>query len=121
MARVAWVNIPDEKHIWVSLTYIYWIWRSRAIEILEKIGIKTTTKTNTISEEDLDKIRDTIKEYLVEWDLRREVTNNIKRLKEIKCYRWLRHIKRLPVRGQRTKTNSRTRKWKATAIANKKK
>lgn len=121
MARVAWVNIPDGKHIWVSLTYIYGIGRTRSYKILSQVGIEPNTKVNILSESDLDKIRDLIKEFIVEWDLRREVSNNIKRLKEIKAYRWLRHIKRLPVRGQRTKTNSRTRKWKSTAIANKKK
>ena len=121
MARVAWVNIPEGKQIWVSLTYIYGIGNTRSYNILKTVGIEPNTKVNTLSESDLDKIRDLIKEYNVEWDLRREISNNIKRLKDIKSYRWLRHIKRLPVRGQRTKTNARTRKWKSTAIANKKK
>ena len=108
MARIAWVNLPNGKHIEIALTYIYWIWRSAANEILAKA--------------ELDKIREVIKEgYVVEWDLRRVVAWNIKRLQEINCYRGQRHRKRLPVRGQNTKTNARTRKWKSTAIAGKKK
>ena len=107
MARIAWVNLPNGKHIEIALTYIYWIWRSAANEILAKVGIEKTTKIETLSE--------------VEWDLRRVVAWNIKRLQEINCYRGQRHRKRLPVRGQNTKTNARTRKWKSTAIAGKKK
>lgn len=122
MARIAWVNLPNGKHVEIALTYIYGIWRAASNEILEKVWIEKTTKIETISEADLDKIRDEIKEnYVVEWDLRRLIAGNIKRLQEINCYRGQRHRKRLPVRGQSTKTNARTRKGKSTAIAGKKK
>lgn len=122
MARIAWVNLPNGKHVEIALTYIYGIGRSAANEILAKVGIEKTTKIETLSEADLDKIREEIKtNYVVEWDLRRVIAWNIKRLQEINCYRGQRHRKRLPVRGQNTKTNARTRKWKSTAIAGKKK
>ena len=122
MARIAWVNLPNGKHVEIALTYIYGIGRTASNEILNKVGIEKTTRIETISEADLDKIRDEIKEsYVVEWDLRRLIAGNIKRLQEINCYRGQRHRKRLPVRGQSTKTNARTRKGKATAIAGKKK
>jgi len=122
MARIAWVNLPNGKHVEIALTYIYGIGRTASNEILNKVGIEKTTRIETISEADLDKIRDEIKEnHVVEWDLRRLIAGNIKRLQEINCYRGQRHRKRLPVRGQSTKTNSRTRKGKATAIAGKKK
>lgn len=122
MARIAWVNLPNGKHVEIALTYIYGIGRTASNEILNKVWIEKTTKIETISEADLDKIRDEIKEsYVVEWDLRRLIAGNIKRLQEINCYRGQRHRKRLPVRGQSTKTNARTRKGKATAIAGKKK
>ena len=122
MARIAWVNLPNGKHVEIALTYIYGIGRAASNEILEKVWIEKTTKIETISEADLDKIRDEIKEnHVVEWDLRRLIAGNIKRLQEINCYRGQRHRKRLPVRGQSTKTNARTRKGKSTAIAGKKK
>lgn len=122
MARIAWVNLPNGKHVEIALTYIYGIGRTAANEILAKVKINKTTKIETISEEDLDKIRDEIKaNYVVEWDLRRLVAGNIKRLQEINCYRGQRHRKRLPVRGQSTKTNAKTRKGKSTAVAGKKK
>ncbi len=122
MARIAWINLPKGKHVEIALTYIYGIGRTAAVEILTKVGIDKTTKIETISEEDLDKIREEIKEnHVVEWDLRRLISGNIKRLQEINCYRGQRHRKRLPVRGQNTKTNARTRKGKSTAIAGKKK
>ncbi len=122
MARIAWVNLPNGKHIEIALTYIYGIWRTASNDILSKVGIQKTTKIDDLSETDLDKIREEIKEnYVVEWDLRRVVVWNIKRLQEINCYRGQRHRKRLPVRGQSTKTNARTRKGKSTAIAGKKK
>ena len=122
MARIAWINLPNGKHVEIALTYIYGIGRSASNEILKKVGIEKTVKIETLSESDLDKIREEIKEhYIVEWDLRRLIAGNIKRLQEINCYRGMRHKKRLPVRGQNTKTNSRTRKWKSTAIAGKKK
>ena len=122
MARIAWVNLPNGKHVEIALTYIYGIGRSVSNDILVKVGIEKTRKIETLSEEELDKIRDEIKEsYNVEWDLRRLIAGNIKRLQEIRCYRGIRHRLRLPVRGQSTKTNSRTRKGKSVAIAGKKK
>lgn len=121
MARIAWVNLPNGKHVEIALTYIYGIGRSVSNVILEKVSIEKTRKIETLSEDELDLIREEIKTYLVEWDLRRLVAGNIKRLQEINCYRGQRHRKRLPVRGQSTKTNARTRKGKSVAIANKKK
>lgn len=121
MARIAWVNLPNGKHVEIALTYVYWIWRTTSQKILDKLGIKRNLKIETISEDDLDKIRDEIKTFIVEWDLRRLINGNIKRLKEIRCYRGVRHQKRLPLRGQSTKTNARTRKGKSVAIAWKKK
>lgn len=121
MARIAWVTLPNGKHVEIALTYIYWVWKSLSNEILEKVWIEKTTKIDTLSEEQLDKIRDELKNYIIEWDLRREVSQNIKRLQEINCYRGQRHKKKMPVRWQRTKTNAKTRKWKWTSIANKKK
>ncbi len=121
MARIAWVNLPKGKHIVIALTYIYGVGKTTSAQILEKVKIAPTTKIDDIAETDLDKIREELKEHLVEWDLRRLVAGNIKRLKEIRCYRGIRHQKRLPVRGQSTKTNARTRKGKSTAIAGKKK
>lgn len=121
MARIAWVNLPNGKHVEIALTYIYWIWRPTSNIILERLGIEKTKRIETISEDDLDKIREEVKSFLVEGDLRRFVSLNIKRLQEINSYRGQRHKKRLPVRGQRTKTNARTRKGKSTAIAGKKK
>lgn len=121
MARISWVNLPNGKHVEIALTYIYGIGRTVSNKILASVGIEKTRKIETLSEDELDKIRDEIKNYLVEWDLRRLVASNIKRLQEINCYRWQRHKKRLPVRGQNTKRNSKTRKWKSVAIAGKKK
>ncbi len=122
MARIAWVNLPKGKHVEIALTYIYGIGRSNSSKILEKVWIEKTLKIETLSEEQLDLIRDEIKaNHTVEWDLRRLVTSNIKRLQEIRSYRWIRHRNRLPVRWQSTKTNARTRKWKSVAIAGKKK
>lgn len=122
MARIAWINLPNWKHAEIALTYIYGIGRPSAQKILEKVWIEKTKKIETLSEDELDKIRDEIKEsVIVEWDLRRLVVGNIKRLQEINCYRGQRHRKRLPVRWQSTKTNARTRKGKSTAIAGKKK
>lgn len=121
MARIAWVTLPNGKHVEIALTYIYWIGRSLSNEVLDKVGIVKTRKIETLNEEELDKIRDELKNHIIEWDLRREVAQNIKRLQEINCYRGTRHKKRLPVRWQRTKTNARTRKGKAISIANKKK
>lgn len=122
MARIAWVNLPNWKHVEIALTYIYGIGRASAQEILKEVWIEKTKKIETLSEEELDKIRDEIKKsFTIEWDLRRLLVGNIKRLQEINCYRGQRHKKRLPVRWQSTKTNARTRKWKSTAIAGKKK
>ena len=121
MARITWVNLPNGKHVEIALTYLYWIWRSLSNQILNKVWIDKTRKIETLSEKELDLIREELKSHMVEWDLRRLVASNIKRLQEINCYRWLRHSKKLPVRWQRTKTNARTRKWKALAIAWKKK
>lgn len=121
MARIAWVNLPKWKHVEIALTYIYWIGRTTSVNILEKVQIDKTRKIETLSEDELDLIRAEVKEYIVEWDLRRLIVWNIKRLQEINCYRWQRHKKRLPVRWQNTKTNARTRKGKSVAIAWKKK
>lgn len=121
MARIAWVNLPNGKHVEIALTYIYWVGRSLSNDILAKLKIEKTRKIETLDEKELDLIRDELKKHLVEWDLRRFITSNIKRLQEINCYRWQRHTKKLPVRWQRTKTNARTRKWKALAVAWKKK
>lgn len=120
-ARIAGVILPSGKHAEIALTYIYGIGRKTAQMILEKVKIEKTRKIDDLSEAELDLVRDEIKSYIVEWDLRRLVSGNIKRLQEIRCYRGIRHQKRLPVRGQSTKTNARTRKWKSVAIANKKK
>ena len=121
MARIAGINLPNWKHTEIALTYIYWIGRSLSQVILDTVKIDRTRKIETLTETELDLIREEIKKYIVEWDLRRLISWNIKRLQEIRCYRWIRHQKRLPVRGQNTKTNSRTRKGKSVAIAGKKK
>ncbi|MDD4151202.1 MAG: 30S ribosomal protein S13 [Candidatus Gracilibacteria bacterium] len=121
MARIAGVNLPNGKHVEIALTYIYGIGRETSNNILAKLSIEKTRKIETLSEDELDKVREEIKNYLVEGDLRRLISGNIKRLQEINCYRGIRHRKHLPVRGQNTKRNSRTRKGKAVAIANKKK
>ncbi|QFR38684.1 30S ribosomal protein S13 [Candidatus Gracilibacteria bacterium 28_42_T64] len=122
MARIAGVNLPNGKHAEIALTYIYGIGKTVSNEILVKVGIEKTRKIETLSEDELDQIRDEIKsEFVVEGDLRRLVVGNIKRLQEINCYRGQRHRKRLPVRGQSTKTNAKTRKGKSTAVAGKKK
>ena len=122
MARIAGVDIPNQKRVEIALTYIYGIGRSSANEILAKTGINPDTRAKDLTEEEVAKLRDEIENsYTVECDLRREVGLNIKRMQEINCYRGIRHRKGLPVRGQRTKTNARTRKGPAKTIANKKK
>ncbi len=121
MARIAGVNLPDGKHAEISLMYIYGVGRPLAQQILTKVGIAHNQKMGTLSEADLDKIREELKSFIIEGDLRREVAGNIKRLQDIGSYRGSRHKKRLPVRGQRTKTNARTRKGKAMTVQNKKK
>ncbi|MDD2487010.1 MAG: 30S ribosomal protein S13 [Candidatus Gracilibacteria bacterium] len=121
MARIAGVSLPNGKHVEIALTYVYGVGRSMSNKVLDKVGIEKTLKIETLSEDQLDKIRDELKNHLIEGDLRREVAQNIKRLQEVNSYRGFRHKKHLPVRGQRTKTNARTRKGKAVSIANKKK
>lgn len=122
MARIAGVDIPNEKRVEIGLTYIYGIGRVRSNKILEATGINPDTRVKDLSENDVASIRKYIDaNYTVEGELRRDVAMDIKRLKEIRCYRGLRHIANLPVRGQSTKTNARTRKGPRKTIANKKK
>ncbi|MBO7405019.1 MAG: 30S ribosomal protein S13 [Clostridia bacterium] len=122
MARISGVDIPNAKRVEVAMTYIYGIGLKSARDILAKTGVNPDTRAKDLTEEDIAKLRDEIENhYTVEGELRREVALNIKRLTEINCYRGIRHRKGLPVRGQRTKTNARTRKGPAKTIANKKK
>lgn len=110
MARVAGVNIPDRKHTWVALTSIYGIGRTRALKICEATGVPENAMVKDLTEGQLDALRTAISNFAVEGDLRREVSMNIKRLMDLGCYRGIRHRRGLPVRGQRTQTNARTRK-----------
>ena len=122
MARISGVNIPTNKKIQIALTYIYGIGPKIAGDICQKASIDKSKRVNQLNEEEVTKIRELVESsYTVEGDLRRKVSVNIKRLTDLGCYRGLRHRKRLPVRGQRTHTNARTRKGKAVAIAGKKK
>ena len=122
MARIAGVEIPNQKRVEIGLTYIYGIGRTTSNQILAKTGIDPDTRCKDLTEDDVSKLRDEIENFhKVEGDLRRDVAIDIKRMVEIGCYRGLRHRKGLPVRGQRTKTNARTRKGPAKTIANKKK
>ena len=122
MARIAGVDIPNNKRMEIALTYIYGIGRKSANDILAKTGIDPDKCAKDLTEDEIAKLRDEIESsYTVEGDLRRDVALNIKRMVEINCYRGIRHRKGLPVRGQRTKTNARTRKGPAKTIANKKK
>ena len=122
MARIAGVDIPNNKRVEIALTYIYGIGRKSANDILAKTGINPDTRAKDLTEDEVAKLRDEIENsYTVEGDLRRDVAFDIKRMVEINCYRGIRHRKGLPVRGQRTKTNARTRKGPAKTIANKKK
>ncbi len=122
MARIAGVDIPNNKRIEIALTYIYGIGLKSSQDILAKTNINPDTRAKDLSEAEIALLRDEIEaSYRVEGDLRREVSMNIKNLVEINCYRGIRHRKGLPVRGQRTKTNARTRKGPAKTIANKKK
>ena len=122
MARIAGVDLPREKRIEIGLTYIFGIGRSSAEKIIKETGINPDTRVKDLTEDELAKLRDVIdKDYQVEGDLRRSVALDIKRLVEIGCYRGVRHRKGLPVRGQRTKTNARTRKGPRKTMANKKK
>lgn len=110
MARIAGVNIPANKHAWVGLTAIFGVGRTRALEICEKAGVKPDAPISKLDEDEVDKLRNAVAGYVVEGDLRREVGMSIKRLMDLGCYRGLRHRRGLPVRGQRTRTNARTRK-----------
>lgn len=122
MARIAGVEIPNNKRVEIGLTYIYGIGRTTSNQILAKTGINPDTRCKDLTEDDVSKLRDEIENFhKVEGDLRRDVALDIKRMIEIGCYRGTRHRKGLPVRGQRTKTNARTRKGPAKTIANKKK
>ena len=122
MARIAGVNIPTNKRVLISLRYIYGIGPSNAVVICKQLGIPEERRVNQLSDDEVLRIRELIdREYRVEGDLRREVAMNIKRLMDLGCYRGLRHRRGLPVHGQRTHTNARTRKGKAVAIAGKKK
>lgn len=122
MPRVIGIDIPDNKRLEISLTYIYGIGRHRAIEIITKLGLDPALRAHKLTQDDLARINTLLQaEYIVEGDLRRQVQNNIKRLISIHSYRGQRHRLGLPVRGQRTRTNSRTRKGRRKTVANKKK
>lgn len=121
MARIAGVDIPRDKRVVVSLTYIYGVGRPTAEKVLKNLGISEDIRVKDLSEEQVNMIRSEIDQIKVEGDLRREVSLNIKRLMEIGCYRGIRHRRGLPVRGQRTKTNARTRKGPVRTVAGKKK
>ena len=110
MARIAGVNIPVHKHAWVGLTSIFGIGRSRAYQICDAAGVESTTRIGNLTEGEIEKLRQEIAKVAVEGDLRREIGMSIKRLMDLGCYRGLRHRRGLPLRGQRTKTNARTRK-----------
>lgn len=122
MARIAGINVPREKRVEIGLTYIFGIGRSTSNKVLEQVGIPRDTYVRDLTEEEITRLRDVIEKDLeVEGDLRRERSNNIKRLSEIGCYRGLRHRRGLPVRGQRTKTNARTRKGPRKTVGKRKK
>ena len=124
MARISGVDLPKEKRIEIGLTYIYGIGTARSAKILAEAGVNPDTRVRDLTDEEVAKIREIIDadtEHLIEGDLRREIAMNIKRLKEIGCYRGIRHRKGLPVRGQKTKTNARTCKGPKKTVANKKK
>ena len=122
MARIAGVNLPAQKHVWVGLQSIYGIGRTRSKQVCETAGVNPSTKIRDLSEPEVERLRAEVGKFTVEGDLRRERSQNIKRLMEIGCYRGLRHRRNLPVRGQNTKTNARTRKGpKRMQVAGKKK
>jgi len=121
MARIAGINIPDRQHTEIGLTAIYGIGRTRARQICDAANVPYSKKVKDLNDAELERIRDQIGRLTVEGDLRREISMSIKRLMDLGCYRGLRHRRGLPVRGQRTHTNARTRKGKAVAIAGKKK
>ncbi len=110
MARIAGVNIPDHKHTWVGLTAVYGIGRTQSLKICDETSIKPSTKVGDLADAELEQLRQAVARRTVEGDLRREIGMNIKRLMDLGCYRGLRHRRGLPTRGQRTKTNARTRK-----------
>lgn len=118
MARIAGVNVPDNKHTEIALTAIFGIGRITAQKICATVGVNKSTKIKDLNESEIEKIRNEIDKFLVEGDLRREVSMNIKRLMDLGCYRGLRHRRGLPVRGQNTKNNARTRKGPVRAIRN---
>lgn len=118
MARIAGINIPDDKHAEISLTYVYGIGRTTARKICEAARVKPDARIQDLPESDLDKLREQITPLIVEGDLRRENQMNVKRLMDLRCYRGLRHRRNLPVRGQRTQTNARTRKGPPRLIRN---
>ena len=120
MARIAGVNIPNHQHAEIALTAIFGIGRTRAQKICDAAGIVRTIKMKDLSDADMDRLRDEVGKFTVEGDLRREVTMNIKRLMDLGCYRGMRHRKGLPSRGQRTRTNARTRKGKKKTVGVKK-
>jgi small subunit ribosomal protein S13 len=120
MARIAGVNIPNHKHAEIALTAIFGIGRTRAQKICDAAGVVRSVKMKDLTESDMEKLRDEVGKFVVEGDLRREVTMNIKRLMDLGCYRGVRHRRGLPLRGQRTRTNARTRKGPRKAIAGKK-
>jgi small subunit ribosomal protein S13 len=120
MARIAGVNIPNHQHAEIALTAIYGIGRSRAQKICDAVGVARSAKMKDLTETEMYRLRDQVGRFTVEGDLRREVTMSIKRLMDLGCYRGLRHRKGLPCRGQRTRTNARTRKGPRKAIAGKK-
>ena len=120
MARIAGVNIPNHQHAEIALTAIYGVGRTRAQKICDAAGVGRATKVKDLSDADMDRLRDEVGKFTVEGDLRREDTMSIKRLMDLGCYRGLRHRKGLPCRGQRTRTNARTRKGPRKAIAGKK-
>ena len=121
MARIAGVDVPRDKRVVISLTYIYGIGNTRAEEIVAKAGVSDQTRVKDLTEEELNKIREVIDSYKVEGDLRREQNLNVKRLMGIASYRGIRHRRSLPVRGQKTKNNARTRKGPVKTVANKRK
>ena len=122
MARIAGVDLPRDKRVEIGLTYIYGIGRQKSNEILGKTGVNPDVRVKDLTDDEINKLREVLdRDYKVEGDLRREVSLNIKRLMEIGCYRGRRHKNNLPVRGQRTKTNARTRKGPARTVAGKKK
>jgi small subunit ribosomal protein S13 len=120
MARIAGVNIPNHKHTEIALTSIFGVGRTRAQKVCDAAGVARSTKVKDLTEEQMERLRDEVGKFTVEGDLRREVTMNIKRLMDLGCYRGVRHRRGLPLRGQRTRTNARTRKGPRKTIAGKK-